>query len=287
VKIVDFIYSSGIDKTEARILLEHHLGYTKDYLILHDSDEITITKEMQEDIKRVKKSEPIEYITQKVSFYSQEFIITSGVLIPRPETELLIDKVVKVAQDMQDLNIAEIGVGSAVISIMLSKLLPNISYIVASDINPQAIELSSKNIKLHGIENIELIHTSLLDKVDKKIDIIVSNPPYIADDYMIQNNLRYEPSNALFGGKIGDEILKQIIDLAFEKDIKYLLCEMGYDQKDKITNYLKDKEYKNLEFYQDYSGFDRGFIMIKTTPKISSFNLFLYSILFEVCEFLS
>ena len=119
MKIVDFIYSSGIDKTEARILLEHHLGYTKDYLILHDSDEITITKEMQEDIKRVKKSEPIEYITQKVSFYSQEFIITSGVLIPRPETELLIDKVVKVAQDMQDLKIAEIGVGSAVISIML------------------------------------------------------------------------------------------------------------------------------------------------------------------------
>ena len=261
MKIVDFIYSSGIDKTEARILLEHHLGYTKDYLILHDSDEITITKEMQEDIKRVKKSEPIEYITQKVSFYSQEFIITSGVLIPRPETELLIDKVVKVAQDMQDLKIAEIGVGSAVISIMLSKLLPNISYIVASDINPQAIELSSKNIKLHDIENIELIHTSLLDKVDKKIDIIVSNPPYIADDYMIQNNLRYEPSNALFGGKIGDEILKQIIDLAFEKDIKYLLCEMGYDQKDKITNYLKDKEYKNLEFYQDYSGFDRGFTL--------------------------
>ena len=90
---------------------------------------------------------------------------------------------------------------------------------------------------------------------------MVSNPPYIANDYKIDLNLTFEPKEALFGGEVGDEILKDIIDITFQRKIKYLICEMGYDQKEKITNYLHEKNYKNLEFYKDYAGFDRGFIL--------------------------
>jgi release factor glutamine methyltransferase len=259
--IREFLHDCGIEKVDARHLLNHYFGFTKEYLLLHDNEEITLSEALLESLERLRAYEPIEYITRSVSFYAQEFKITPGVLIPRPETELLIDHTVNALKEYQKLTLAEIGVGSGIISIMLSKQLPNISKIIATDINPKAIALTKENITRHNISNISIIESSMLDKVTEQIDVIVSNPPYIANDYVIDNNLTYEPSSALFGGEVGDEMLKEIIDLTFERDVKLLACEMGYDQKEKITNYLEDKTYISLEFYQDYSGYDRGFIL--------------------------
>ncbi len=91
------------------------------------------------------------------------------------------------------------------------------------------------------------------------IDMTISNPPYIADDYKLPLNVKFEPSNALFGGSIGDELLKDIIKDTNKKEIPYLLCEMGYDQKKPLEDYLKSFEVKEYSFYQDYEKFDRGF----------------------------
>lgn len=99
----------------------------------------------------------------------------------------------------------------------------------------------------------------MLEPVCEEIDYLVSNPPYIANDVFLESNLSYEPQNALFGGSIGDEIIQELLNEALKRNINFFTCEMGYDQKDKITLYLTDKKYEALEFYKDYSNFDRGF----------------------------
>jgi len=258
LKIKDFFHHTSLIKSEVRLLLKYHLCVDDIYLILNEDKEIQEYQKFKELIQRRIDGEPIEYITNMVSFYSKQFIARKGVLIARPESELLVDKVIEVANGSG--TIAEIGVGSGIVSIMLSLHLKKYNFI-ATDIDQKALDLASENISLHKITNIDLRLSSLLDEVSQPIDIIVSNPPYIADDYIIDKNLEYEPSNALFGGKVGDEILKEIIDLSLKRSIKYLICEMGYDQKEKILNYLKDKKYKTLKFYKDLSGFDRGFIL--------------------------
>ncbi|MCP4971721.1 MAG: peptide chain release factor N(5)-glutamine methyltransferase, partial [Arcobacter sp.] len=89
----------------------------------------------------------------------------------------------------------------------------------------------------------------------------ISNPPYIADDYKLPKNVKYEPSNALFGGEIGDELLKNIINDTSKRKIPYLLCEMGYDQLKPLSRYIDSFDVKRYDFYQDYEKFDRGFVI--------------------------
>ncbi|MCF6173486.1 MAG: peptide chain release factor N(5)-glutamine methyltransferase, partial [Campylobacteraceae bacterium] len=203
---------------------------------------------------------PLEYILKKTSFYSREFYTDERVLIPRPETEILIDKVVYIAENLDDLTIAEVGTGSGIISVMLAILLPN-TKIIATDISADALEVAKINAKKYDVnERIKFVKSDLLDGVSEKIDIIVSNPPYIKKYEKLEKNLSYEPNIALFGGVKGDEILKKIIDESIKRKVRYLACEMGYDQREKITNYLSSYGLK-ARFYQDLSQIDRGFVV--------------------------
>ena len=243
---------------EARLLLSHFLNKDNLYLTLNENKKIDEKKYFDLVNKRAKDI-PLEYITKKVSFYSKEFFIDFGTLIPRPETELLIDEVLKLP--LKNPIIAEIGIGSGIISIMLAYLLKP-KKIIATDINPDAIKIAKRNIKFHNKENIiDVYHTSYLDGIEENIDIIVSNPPYIKNDFKIDKNLTYEPQNALFGGENGDEILKNIVDLAIIKKVKFLACEIGYDQKESMRKYFQTKNIKNYHFYKDLSGFNRGFVV--------------------------
>jgi release factor glutamine methyltransferase len=252
--------SLTLNPKEARILLSHHLKCDRLELLMRDDENISDIDGYFELIKRAKESEPIEYITNSVSFYSKEFHIKKGSLIPRPETEILIDKVLEIATNFSDLKIAEIGVGSGVISIILALNLPS-STITATDISQNSLDLAKLNAKKFGVlENINFVKTSLLDGIEQDFDIIVSNPPYIANGAKLEANLSYEPDIALFGGEIGDELLKQIIDLWVRSKAKYLCCEMGYDQKEPLKSYLLDLGISEVEFYQDLAGHDRGFV---------------------------
>lgn len=247
-------------RREAEILLEHILKCERLYLITHLDEEVE-AEGYRELIERRALNEPIEYITQSVSFFSQEFYISPGALIPRPETELLIEKLLEKIDYLSTESFVEVGVGSGVISIVLAQHLHNASF-TATDISADAIAIAKKNIELKGmLERIMLVQTDLLEGIDQKIDILVSNPPYIANEVILESNLDYEPQNALFGGEVGDEILRRLIDEAFERNVRILACEMGYDQKEKILEYCGDKKVKSLEFYSDYAGHDRGFIM--------------------------
>jgi len=245
---------------EAQLFVMHFLDVDELWLLTNQNTEVEVDNQLFEWIQRRINQEPFEYIVQKVSFYSQEFHIEEGALIPRPETELLIDEVLLHVSDKNEVKtFVEVGVGSGIISIVLAQHLPNAKFI-AVDISEDALVVARKNIEKFGMqERIELRHGSLLEPVSEKIDYLVSNPPYIANDATLEKNLSFEPQNALFGGDIGDEIIQKLLDEVLKQKIKFFSCEMGYDQKDKIRNYLKDKEYKELRFYKDYSDFDRGF----------------------------
>jgi len=249
---------SDIPNKEARILLAFYLKKDQLWIITHDDEDIE-EEGYFELIQRRANNEPIEYITNSASFYGESFYVDSHVLIPRPETEILIDLVVSTCKGIKSPRIVEIGTGSGIISIMLAKLLPN-AVITAIDISEEALHVAQKNAKKHEVD-IEFIHSDLCDNFhEKNFDMLVSNPPYIANNESLHVGLSYEPSLALYGGNIGDEILRQIIDVYEDKKVKYLACEMGYDQKDKIMNYLKNSNLE-LEFYKDLAGLDRGFIV--------------------------
>ena len=247
---------------EAQLLLMAHLGVDELWLITHQSDEVQDMDRLLSWVKRREKNEPFEYITNSVSFYSEEFFIKEGALIPRPETEILIDEVIKNVSDKEEtLTFVEVGIGSGIISIMLALHFKNAKFI-AVDISEEALEIAKINIKKFGLENrIELRLGSLLEPINENIDYLVSNPPYIADAEVLESNLDYEPQNALFGGLIGDEIIQKLLDEVLKQKIKFFSCEMGYDQKDKIQRYLNDKKFESLEFYKDLSDFDRGFTL--------------------------
>ncbi len=249
---------------EAELLLAYTLKKERLYFHINDNEKIKniLIDKYFELIQRRANNEPYEYIINSASFYDIDLFVADGVLIPRPETELLIDLVSEIILKENIDYIVEIGVGSGAISIVLARKFPNLK-IVATDISDKAISIARKNIKLFGLENrVEVIKSNLIDNISEIPKLVVSNPPYIAKDFLLESNVfNYEPHTALFGGDIGDELLIKIINDIKAKDIKYLACEMGYDQKESITNHLNKVEAKSYEFYKDLAGLDRGFIV--------------------------
>lgn len=250
-----------IPNKEVEILVLHLLGKNVIWLHLNYNNEFESEKELAQLVKKRATNYPLEYLTKRATFYGEVFEVASNVLIPRPETELLVERAEKILKDIKNPTIIEIGTGSGIISVMLAKLIKDIK-IIAVDINDDALTLAKSNAKKHEVDDkIEFISSNLFTNIeeDKKFDMCISNPPYIADDYKLPSNVAYEPKNALFGGKVGDELLKNIIDETNNREIPYLLCEMGYDQKEPLKNYFSNFDVEEFEFYKDYSDFDRGF----------------------------
>lgn len=249
-------------RREAELLLIAYLEKDQLYFITHGDEMIDENEpKLLEWIAKRSSNVPLEYLTNCVSFYSREFYIDEGALIPRPETELLIDEVLARVSKETEQTFVEVGVGSGIISIMLALHLPKARFI-AVDISPRALAVARRNIESFALGNrIELREGDLLSCVDEQINILVSNPPYIADDVVLESNLSYEPQNALFGGNIGDEIIQRLLDEVYERQIPLFVCEMGYDQRLKVQEYLKNFAVQSLEFYTDYASLDRGFVL--------------------------
>jgi release factor glutamine methyltransferase len=247
---------------EAQLLLMAYLDKDELWLITNQKTKLQNLEKLFEWVERRLQNEPFEYITQRVSFYSEEFFIKEDSLIPRPETELLIDEVIKNFPDKNaEITFVEVGIGSGIISIILARHFLNARFI-AVDISQDALDIAKINIaKFELSKRIELRLGSLLQQVSEKIDYLVSNPPYIEDGVALESNLSFEPKNALYGGTIGDEIIQKLLDEVLSREIRFFSCEMGYDQKDKIQNYLTNSNFNSLEFYKDYSNFDRGFTL--------------------------
>ncbi len=245
---------------EVEMLLLFLLDKNPIWLHLNYKNECDCEDALGKLVKKRATDFPIEYLTNRANFYGESFEVRQNVLIPRPETEILVEKAEKILKEFENPKVLEIGVGSGIVSVMLAKLIPNIE-IVGVDINEDALELATLNAKKFGVEDkITFLKSDLFENVaDEKFDMCISNPPYIKNDFKLPKNVTFEPSNALFGGDDGDELLKKIINGAVENKIHYLYCEMGFDQKSRLEQYIKVYKPKSCEFYKDYEKLDRGF----------------------------
>lgn len=247
---------------EAELLLAYHLDKERTYLLIHDRESFTDAEEFQQLIQRRAAHEPYEYIVGSASFYDIHLEVEEGVLVPRPETEILIDLVAEIIEKENITRIAEIGVGSGAISVVLARKFPDLQ-IIATDICDTPLKVAGKNIETFDLsKQVELRKSNLLDEVPETLELVVSNPPYIAEDFLLESNvIDYEPKEALFGGSVGDELLKQIILDVKHKGVKYLACEMGYDQKEPLQEFVNEIGVEYIKFFKDLAQFDRGFII--------------------------
>ncbi|TLE00658.1 peptide chain release factor N(5)-glutamine methyltransferase [Helicobacter muridarum] len=248
---------------EAELLLCHILNFTRVEIHAKSQEEIKdYDKQRYFKLLAMRKNgTPIEYLINKTGFYGIELYVNNLVLIPRSETEILVEKAIKFIQENGITSFIEVGTGSGAISISILKNLFNVSAI-ATDISPQALSIANHNADAQNVKDrCNFIESNLLDFYTESISIqlLISNPPYIAMQYPLSQEVLCEPHIALFGGEKGDEILRELIKQASNKNIPYLICEMGYDQKDSMAQILEQMGYI-AEFYKDYAGFDRGFI---------------------------
>lgn len=259
--------NSDTPQLDAEVLLGHVLNKDRIYLIINRNQEVEEEKleKYKEFIERRKKGEPVAYITNSREFYSYEFYVEKGVLIPRPDTEILVEEVIKRTKHLESPVIVDVGCGSGAISITLAKEIKN-SKVYALDIMDTPIKVTSINAKKLGVDDrVEIIKSdvfsNLPDSLKNNVDVIVSNPPYIRNEViptLMVDVKDYEPFEALSGGEDGLIFYKKIAKEALEylKKDGLLAFEIGYDQREDLFKILKDN-YKDIECIKDLAGLDR------------------------------
>lgn len=264
-------------KLDAETLLLHLIGKNKAWLMAHASDEFAGCNAIRyaSVLERRCKGEPIQYITGVAEFYGMPFRVTPDVLIPRPETEHLVEQVLAAAknQDAQTfapetkkssehlLRILDVGTGSGAIATALAKQLPGAS-VTATDISEAALSLARENAERIGV-SIRFLQGDLLAPVaGETFDFIVSNPPYVAssDRESLSVEVReHEPSLALFAGVDGLEVYRRLIPQSFAALASggFLALEIGYNQQSSVRSLLADSGFTNIEFTSDLQGIPR------------------------------
>jgi release factor glutamine methyltransferase len=258
------------DILDAQTLLAYTIKQDRTYLIIHFTDQLPeeIIPIYQSFIARRCTGEPLQYITGRQEFFGLEFEVTPAVLIPRPETELIIEETLRLAENIDEPLIIDAGTGSGCIAIALARELPN-AKILATDISAAALEIANKNALKHGVQNqIQFIHCDLLNGILKntKADFIVSNPPYIAPEEIatLQREVRdWEPHNALTDFADGLNFYRRLLIEAVEflQPEGYLIFEMGYEQAEKISSFVDRKIWSQPITLQDLQGIPRTMIL--------------------------
>ena len=222
-------------------------------------------QEFRRCIERRRCGEPVAYIVGRKEFWSLPFEVNSHVLIPRPETEILVEEVLKVCSGLKatNLRILEIGTGSGAISVSLAHELKN-AQIVATDISQDAINIASRNAEINNVVNqISFLWGNLFEPVSGKFDIIVSNPPYISkEEYdRLPTGVRdFEPELALLSGADGTAFHREIIKAGgiYLEPGGWIFMEIGAGQKDRVEYMLNESNlYDNIAFRADYAGIER------------------------------
>lgn len=254
---------------EAQTIIMHTFNLSKVKLISEGLKELTESDINQIDrfINRRLNYEPLSYIINKKEFYGFDFYVDSNVLIPRPETEEIIDLVLDYTKDKDNISICDIGSGSGNIPITLKKLFleqnKNID-ITALEISSSAVEVIKKNTLniLGSIDSINIINADALDFLpEKKFDIIVSNAPYVPlrDKDSLQKDLEFEPQNALYSGYDGLDFYRSFLNIInkYLKDNGAFFFEIGYDQGEALINICNSINIKNAAVEKDLSNKDR------------------------------
>lgn len=250
---------------KSRLIMQYVLNKPREYLVVYDKKELTLRQEVNyfKAIKKLCQGIPIQHITNRQEFMKMTFYVDENVLIPRQDTEILVEEVIKIAKKINAKKILDLCTGSGAIAISLAKYIDK-SNITAVDISSKALNVAKLNAKNNEVEDrITFVESDLFENLKKeKYDIIVSNPPYIKKEVLkkLDKEVQKEPKLALNGGYDGLDFYKKIIKNADEylKFNGYLCFEIGYDQKEDVENLLKEQEkYANITCKKDLCDNDR------------------------------
>ncbi len=251
---------SNTAQLDSEILLCHVLKKNRAFLRAWPEKKLNTEQilEFQKLVKKRKTGLPIAYLVGIKEFWSREFIVNQHVLIPRPETELLIEFALELIPDNQSKSIVDLGTGSGAIGITLAAERP-ISKIIATDKSIPALDIAKTNAKKHNITNIEFMVSHWLRQFgNEKHHLMVSNPPYIApqDPHLQQGDLRFEPPIALMANRQGLNDIFEIVKTAknFISAGGYLLIEHGYNQKQQVQSIYEKCNYTNIASHHDLAG---------------------------------
>lgn len=254
---------------KARMLLANTLNVTKEYLVTNSKEEINeeTIKKFSEGINKLINGCPLQYITNYQEFMRLDFYVDENVLIPRADTEILVEEVISSCDNEKDYKILDLCTGSGAIGISLARYIQN-SHVTCTDISTKAIEIAKKNAKANNIENIEFIESDMFENIKESFDIIVSNPPYIVKNVIatLDKEVQSEPHIALDGGIDGLDFYRIIVNNAnahLQRD-GMLFLEIGYDQKEEVMKLLEaSKKYKNIYSKKDLYDNDRIVVATK------------------------
>ena len=274
--IQELLKKSTLDKVDTKALLAHlinkHLNWPKSAMISRDTDELpTPLLEEWATLEKLRaEGHPVAYLIGKKEFFNIELKVATGVLIPRPETELLVELAIDHVQasGKKTPRILDLGTGSGAIGLALAKNLPN-SQVTCVDVSAEALTIAQENAHLLNLNSVKFIQSNWFDDLAISLpaeeclsDVIVSNPPYIRHDdiHLSQGDLRFEPASALTDDHDGLTAYRAIFKeaAAYLNINGFILVEHGFDQSKEVCKLVQEQNYINIKAHQDLAGIWRA-----------------------------
>jgi release factor glutamine methyltransferase len=248
-------------RRDAELLLAHLLGWDQAALLTHPERVLTPAEadQFESMLSRRLASEPVQYITGVQEFFGLPFEVSPAVLIPRPETEHLVEAVLERFGRESNPRIVDVGTGSGAIAVALAHAIPR-SQVTAVDLSSAALEVARRNADRNGVsDRVKLLQSDLLAAVESEnFEVVLSNPPYIAEGEVLEPQvLHYEPRSALYAGPTGLEVYERLIPQARRvlKPRGWLMLEIGYGQSTALSRLLSD--WYEVSFLNDLQGIPR------------------------------
>lgn len=265
----EFLPDSPTARLDVEVLLSYVLQKPREYLIAHSEEELSDVQltDFNKLLTKRKTGIPIAYLIGHQEFWSLDFLVNEHVLIPRPETEILVETVLERFPADKNIQLLDLGTGSGAIAIAIASARPTWQ-VIATDQSIDALNLAEKNANRLNISNVEFILSDWFDLIlEKKFDAIISNPPYIAegDAHLQEGDVRFEPHEALVSGEDGLSAIRLIASQArdYLKPQGVLVIEHGYDQAINVRKIFKDNDYYDIESVKDLSGIERVVIGLR------------------------
>lgn len=263
-------------RLEAQLLLQTATKVDRAWLISHENDALAtnIHADFQALLERRLQGEPIAHILGHREFYGLDLAVTPDTLIPRPDTETLVEAALAKIPENVNRSILDLGTGTGAIALAIAKNRP-LANVVAVDASEAALEIAQSNANSLSIVNVEFVSGSWFDELaDERFDVIVSNPPYIAQDdvHLSQGDLRFEPISALASGADGLDDIRHIVAncLIYLKPQGWLMLEHGFDQAEAVTDLMAETGLVGIATIKDLGGNDR--VTIAKNPLIVSIH---------------
>ena len=249
-------------RRDAEILLGHALEVKRSFLYANPGTEAPRKRQavFHRLVHQRAKGVPIAYLTGMRSFWTLNLFLTPAVLIPRPETELLVEKGLELIPAGSRQRLADLGTGSGAIALSLARERPGCE-VHATECSPEALQVAEENRRRHGLEQVTLHLGSWTEPLSGAFDLIISNPPYVAanDPHLQQGDCRFEPRLALVSGEDGLSAVRQIAVAAFDRLVPggWLILEHGFDQAREVRGIFRSNRYQDVVTFRDLAGLER------------------------------